>query len=246
MCVVCGVWCVYVCVCVCACVALLLWQSGAACGSADLFVTHVCVCVRVLCHRVRVYVVVVVVQCVCAHVLALCCGSLGLHAAVRTYLPPARACDVPPRVCVCACVCVCAYRPFALEVGCCTQLCGLICRPLVCVMCALCSGSLVLYVAVRTYCLAPRSGSLVLDALVRTYVLALCSANLVLHAAVRTYCPHFCACDVSPRVCVCVCVRVLRQSGAECDCADLFVGPLPWQSGAACGCADLFVTCLRV
>ena len=109
------------------------------------------------------------------------------------------------RVCVCVRVCVCAYRPFALEVGCCTQLCGLICRPLVCVMCALCSGSLVLYVAVRTYCLAPRSGSLVLDALVRTYVLALCSANLVLHAAVRTYCPHFCACDVSPRVCVCVC-----------------------------------------
>ena len=195
---------------------------------------------------VFVVVVVVVVQCVRVHALALCCGSLGLHAAVRTYLPPARACDVPPRVCVCACVCVCAYRPFALEVGCCTQLCGLICRPLVCVMCALCSGSLVLYVAVRTYCLAPRSGSLVLDALVRTYVLALCSANLVLHAAVRTYCPHFCACDVSPRVCVCVCVRVLRQSGAECDCADLFVGPLPWQSGAACGCADLFVTCLRV
>ena len=155
---------------------------------------------------VFVVVVVVVVQCVRVHALALCCGSLGLHAAVRTYLPPARACDVPPRVCVCACVCVCAYRPFALEVGCCTQLCGLICRPLVCVMCALCSGSLVLYVAVRTYCLAPRSGSLVLDALVRTYVLALCSANLVLHAAVRTYCPHFCACDVSPRVCVCVCV----------------------------------------
>ena len=67
----------------------------------------VCVCVRVLCHRVRVFVVVVVVQCVCAHALALCCGNLGLHAAVRTYLPPARACDVPPRVCVCACVCVC-------------------------------------------------------------------------------------------------------------------------------------------
>ena len=65
-----------------------LWQSGAACGSADLFVTHVCVCVRVLCHRVLVFVVVVVVQCVCAHALALCFGSLGLHAAVRTYLPP--------------------------------------------------------------------------------------------------------------------------------------------------------------
>ena len=56
---------------------------------------------------VCVFVVVVVVQCVCAHALALCCGSLGLHAAVRTYLPPARACDVPPRVCVCVCVCVC-------------------------------------------------------------------------------------------------------------------------------------------
>ena len=111
-------------------------------------------------------------------------------------------------------------------------------------MCALCSGSLVLYVAVRTYCLAPRSGSLVLDALVRTYVLALCFASLVLHAAARTYCSPFCACDVSPRVCECV--RVLRQSGAECDCADLFGGPLPWQSGAACGCADLFVTLLRV
>ena len=203
------VWCVVcgVCMCVCVCVrcpfAVAVWCCMRLCG----LICHscVCVCVRVLCHRVRVYVVVVVVQCVCAHVLALCCGSLGLHAAVRTYLPPARACDVPPRVCVCVRVCVCAYRPFALEVGCCTQLCGLICRPLVCVMCALCSGSLVLYVAVRTYCLAPRSGSLVLDALVRTYVLALCSANLVLHAAVRTYCPHFCACDVSPRVCVCVC-----------------------------------------
>ena len=62
---------------------------------------------RVLCHRVCVFVVVVVVQCVCAHALALCCGNLGLHAAVRTYLPPARACDVPPRVCVCVCVRVC-------------------------------------------------------------------------------------------------------------------------------------------
>ena len=88
------------------------------------------------------------------------------------------------------------------------------------------------------------SGSLMLNALVRTYVLALCFASLVLHAAARTYCSPFCACDVSPRVCECV--RVLRQSGAECDCADLFGGPLPWQSGAACGCADLFVTCLRV
>ena len=56
---------------------------------------------------VFVVVVVVVVQCVRVHALALCCGSLGLHAAVRTYLPPARACDVPPRVCVCVCVCVC-------------------------------------------------------------------------------------------------------------------------------------------
>ena len=67
-----------------------LWQSGAACGCADLFVTRVCVCVRVMCHHVCVCVCVCVcgvcavrVQCVCV-----CGGSLVLHAAVRTYLPP--------------------------------------------------------------------------------------------------------------------------------------------------------------
>ena len=57
--------------------------------------------------------------------------------------------------------------------------------------------------------------------------------GLIVHIFARVMCHH---------VCVFVSVRVFWQSGAECDCADLFVGPLPWQSGAACGCADLFVT----
>ena len=138
-----------------------LWQSGAACGCADLFVTRVCVCVRVMCHHVCVCVCVrcvrgacavcvrvwwqsgaacgradlfatrvrvmchhgcvcsvwcVVCVCVCARALPLCCGSLVLHAALRTYLSLmcvcVCACAVPPRACVCGggggAVCVCA------------------------------------------------------------------------------------------------------------------------------------------
>ena len=211
----------------------------------------VCVCVRVLCHRVRVYVVVVVVQCVCAHVLALCCGSLGLHAAVRTYLPPARACDVPPRVCVCVCacacvclwwwwwwwcsVCVCTRWPFAVAVWDCMRLCGLICHPLVRVMC-------------HHVCVC-------VCACVCVCVPALCSGSWLLHAAVRTYLSPACVCDVRPLLwqsgAVCGCADLLFgpslwQSGAGCACADLCVGPLLCQSGVACGCADLLSTFLRV
>ena len=104
---------------------------------------------RVMCHhvcvRVRAYV--------CA--LALCSVSRVLHVAVRTYLSPVCACDLPPSVCVCVCVCVCVSArslvcvcvrvcvcvcvcgrwPSALAAGCCTRLCGRICHLFVRTMC---------------------------------------------------------------------------------------------------------------
>ena len=117
------VMCRHVCVCVCVCVRCVRgacavcvrvwWQSGAACGRADLFATRV----RVMCHHGCVCSVwCVVCVCVCARALPLCCGSLVLHAALRTYLSLmcvcVCACAVPPRACVCGggggAVCVCA------------------------------------------------------------------------------------------------------------------------------------------
>ena len=113
-----------------------LWQSGAACGCADLFVTLVCVCVCACAVPPRVCVCV----CVCA-VCALCvCSVCACVVAVWCCMRPCGlichpcACDVPPRVCVwcvvcgvCMCVCVCVRAlPF-------------------------CCGSLVLHAALRTY-----------------------------------------------------------------------------------------------
>ena len=238
--------CVCVCVrcvrCVCAVCVRVLWQSGAACGRADLFATRV----RVMCHHVCVCVVCgvwCVYVCVCACVALLlwqsgaACGSADLFVT---------------HVCVCVCVCcatacVCMWWwwwcsvcvrtcwPFAVAVWDCMRLCGLICHPLVRVMC-------------HHVCVC-------VCACVCVCVPALCSGSWLLHAAVRTYLSPACVCDVRPLLwqsgAVCGCADLLFgpslwQSGAGCACADLCVGPLLCQSGVACGCADLLSTFLRV
>ena len=91
--------------------ALAVWCCMRLCGLichpfARVMCHHVCV-------RVRAYV--------CA--LALCSVSRVLHVAVRTYLSPVCACDLPPSVCVCVClpgrlcVCVCACVRVCVCVG---------------------------------------------------------------------------------------------------------------------------------
>ena len=123
----------------------------------------------------------------------------------------------------------------AVAVWDCMRLCGLICHPLVRVMC-----HHVCVCACVCVCVC---------------VPALCSGCRLLHAAVRTYLSPACVCDVRPLLwqsgAVCGCADLLFgpslwQSGAGCACADLCVGPLLCQSGVACGCADLLFTFLRV
>ena len=133
--------------------------------------------------------------CVCARALPLCCGSLVLHAALRTYLS---------LMCVCVCVRVLCHRVRVFVVVVVVQC---VCAHAL----ALCCGNLGLHAAVRTY-LPPARARDVPPRVCVCVCVCVCVRACVCGGG-------------GGAVCACVCARVgplLWQSGTACGCADLF------------------------